>query len=71
MIHDPLYPHGSKVWGPSPKPGASLTPAQVGRQFVQRRMSTRWIGGGSALAGKYVLVLPYEVDLSVYGVAIS
>jgi len=71
VIHDPLYPHGSSVWGPSPKPGASLTPTQVGRQFVQRRMSTRWIGGGNALAGKYVLVLPYEVDLSVYGVAIN
>jgi hypothetical protein len=71
VIHDPLYPHGSSVWGPSPKPGASLTPTQVGRQFVPRRMSTRWVGGGSALAGKYVLVLPYAIDLSIYGVAID
>lgn len=69
VIHDPLYPHGSAVWGPSPKPGASLTPNQVGRQFVPRRMSTRWLSGYSALAGKYVLVLPYQVDLSIYGIA--
>jgi hypothetical protein len=67
VVHDPLYPHGSAVWGPSPKPGASLTPKQVGRQFVPRRMSTRWLSGYTALAGKYVLVLPYEVDLSLYG----
>jgi hypothetical protein len=71
VVHDPLYPHGSAVWGPSPKPGASLTPKQVGRQFVPRRMSTRWLSGYSALAGKYVLVLPYEIDLSIYGVAAS
>lgn len=69
VIHDPLYPHGSAVWGPSPKPGASLTLEQVGRQFVPRRMSTRWLSGYSALAGKYVLVLPYEVDLSIFGAA--
>ena len=36
VILDPLYPHGSKVWGPSPKPRATLTPATVGKQFVPR-----------------------------------
>lgn len=36
VILDPLYPNGSKVWGPSPKPRATLTPAAVGKQFVPR-----------------------------------
>lgn len=67
-IHDPLYPHGSATWGPSPGPGEALTPAQVGRQFVPRRMGS-WpsaIPGmlPSTLGGKYVLVLPYQPDLT-------
>ncbi|MEO6206593.1 MAG: hypothetical protein ABIP77_01405 [Candidatus Limnocylindrales bacterium] len=67
-IHDPLYPHGSAVWGPSPAPGAALTPAQVGRQFVPRRMGS-WPSAvpgmlPSTLGGKYVLVLPYKADLA-------
>jgi hypothetical protein len=60
IVEDPLYPHGSSVWGPSPKPGAALTVDELGRQFVPRRMSNRF---GSALSGKYVLVLPYELDV--------
>jgi hypothetical protein len=67
FVLDPLYPHGSSVWGPSPKPRQALTPKQVGRQFVPRRQGS-WPGGtpsGSAfmagLAGKYVLVIPYEI----------
>jgi hypothetical protein len=59
IVEDPLYPHGSKVWGPSPAPGQSLSVKQVGRQFV-RRGNSAW--GSSALAGMYVLVLPYELD---------
>ena len=68
-VLDPLYPHGSSVWGPSPKPRQALTPTQLGRQFVPRRTGS-WPGGGapntgsaimSALSGKYVLVLPYEI----------
>ena len=67
-VLDPLYPHGSAVWGPSPKPRQALTPKQLGRQFVPRRMGS-WPGGTSgtgsaimsALSGKYVLVLPYEI----------
>ena len=69
VILDPLYPHGSKVWGPSPKPRETLTPKEVGRQFVPRRQGN-WPMGTSAspwsilstLGGKYVLVLPYEID---------
>jgi hypothetical protein len=69
IVMDPLYPHGSTVWGPSPKPREALTPKQLGRQFVPRRQGTNLPGGLSvgigaatmaALSGKYVLVLPYE-----------
>ena len=67
MVMDPLYPHGSSVWGPSPRPGQALTPTVLGRQFVPRRMGSWSSGGGSAvpsqLGGKYVLVLPYELDV--------
>jgi hypothetical protein len=58
-VEDPLYPHGSSVWGPSPTPGAALTVEELGRQYVPRRTSNRF---GSALSGKYVLVLPFEMD---------
>ena len=67
IVLDPLYPHGSSVWGPSPAPREALTVKEVGRQFVPRRQGS-FAGGStvgsavmSALAGKYVLVLPYEI----------
>jgi hypothetical protein len=67
VVLDPLYPHGSTVWGPSPKPREALTVTEVGRQFVPRRQGSM-LGGSSAgsatmaaLSGKYVLVLPYEI----------
>jgi hypothetical protein len=57
-VEDPLYPYGSSVWGKSPKPGAALSIAELGRQYVPRRTSNRF---GSALSGKYVLVWPFEL----------
>jgi hypothetical protein len=67
IVLDPLYPHGSSVWGPSPKPGQALSPTAVGRQFVPRRQGS-WRGSTgvssaimASLSGKYVLVLPYEI----------
>jgi len=65
-VHDPLYPYGSSVWGPSPSPGESLTVAELGRQYVRRRMSSQFGGQPSTLGGKYVLVLPYEPDYSIW-----
>jgi hypothetical protein len=64
IVEDPLYPFGSSTWGPSPAPGAALTPAELGRQFVPRRSSARWAATswGAELAGKYVLVLPTRQD---------
>jgi hypothetical protein len=66
IVLDPLYPYGSAKWGPSPKPGEAITPKVLGRQFVPRRRGT-WPGAPigaagqamAALAGKYVIVMPY------------
>lgn len=67
IVLDPLYPYGSKTWGPSPTPREALTPSVLGKQFVPRRRGT-WAGAPvgspttatlSAFSGKYVLVLPY------------
>jgi hypothetical protein len=68
IVMDPLYPHGSTVWGASPKPREALSPETLGRQFVPRRQGSSFPSGTggtgaatmSALSGKYVLVLPYE-----------
>ncbi len=64
FVEDPLYPFGSSSWGPSPAPGAALTPAELGQQFVPRRSSNRWPATywSTQLAGKYVLVLPTTTD---------
>jgi hypothetical protein len=61
-ILDPLHPYGSRVWGPSPTPGAAITVKQVGRQFVPRRIGGPWsaLPGMAALSGKYVLVVPTD-----------
>jgi hypothetical protein len=68
FVEDPLYPFGSSTWGPSPAPGAALTPAELGRQFVPRRSSNRWPATlwSTQLAGKYVLVLPTKTDPNAY-----
>jgi hypothetical protein len=61
-ILDPLYPHGSKTWGPSPKPGTWTPVERVGRQFVARGSgpsSARWLS--SSLDGRWVLVLPIDL----------
>ena len=59
IVEDPLHPHGgSSIWGRSPAPGSTLSIGQLGRQFVPRRSSSR----AGSLAGKYVLVLPFEYD---------
>lgn len=65
IVEDPLYPHGSS-WGPSPAPGEALTVKELGRQFVRRRLRSQWNfqPWAAKLAGKYVMVLPYEPDHS-------
>lgn len=53
-VQDPLYPHGSGQWGPSPAPNSLLTPAELATQFVARE-PRRW---SSDLPAGYFLVLP-------------
>jgi hypothetical protein len=61
-ILDPLYPHGSEAWGPSPKPGTAISVATVGKQFVRRNRSgnSAWsrIPSSQRLSNKWVLVVP-------------
>ena len=61
IVEDPLHPHGSSVWGPSPTPGETLSVKELGRQFVRRRNSNQ----ASRLGGQYVLVVPYEFGLPI------
>lgn len=53
-VQDPLYPHGSGQWGPSPEPNSLLSPEQLATQFVVRE-PRRW---SSDLPAGYLLVLP-------------
>jgi hypothetical protein len=63
IVEDPLYPFGSKAWGPSPKPGATISVKTLSRQFVPRRKRSTWNfqRWGANLAGMYVMVVPYLV----------
>ena len=53
-VLDPLYPHGSSVWGASPKPNSLLTPAKLGKQFVFREPRRVNLG----VPPGYLLILP-------------
>jgi hypothetical protein len=53
-VLDPLYPHGSSVWGPSPEPNSLLTPEQLGKQYVARTGGRIDLG----VAPGYLLILP-------------
>jgi hypothetical protein len=64
MVEDPLYPNRSSSWGPSPAPGEALSLKELGRQFVRRRAGfSMW--SMRDLGGKYVLVIPYELDFRI------
>ena len=53
-VLDPLYPHGSSVWGPSPKPDSLLTHDELGEQFVARTRGRINLG----VPPGYLLILP-------------
>jgi hypothetical protein len=40
-VLDPLYPHGSGLWGASPEPNSLLSPKELATQFVVRE-PRRW-----------------------------
>lgn len=60
-VQDPLYPHGSGQWGPSPAPNSLLTPEQLATQFVVRE-PRRWSGD---LPAGYLLVLPLNLGTAL------
>jgi hypothetical protein len=53
-VLDPLYPHGSSLWGASPKPNSLVTPARLGKQFVFREPRRVNLG----VPPGYLLILP-------------
>ena len=53
-VLDPLYPHGSSLWGASPKPNSLLTPAKLAKQFVFREPRRVNLG----VPPGYLLILP-------------
>ncbi len=53
-VLDPLYPHGSSVWGPSAKPNSLVTPATLAKQYVLRDSTRVNLGVGPG----YLLILP-------------
>jgi len=53
-VLDPLYPHGSSAWGPSPKPNTLVSPQVLARQFVLRDSTRVNLG----VPPGYLLVLP-------------
>lgn len=55
-VLDPLYPHGSSVWGASPRPNSLLTPAKLARQFVFRDRRRVNLG----VPPGYLLILPTD-----------
>ena len=55
-VHDPLYPHGSSVWGKSPRPNSLVSPATLARQFVLRDNQRSRVDLG--VASGYLLILP-------------
>ena len=53
-VLDPLYPHGSSVWGRSPKPNSLVSPDTLAKQFVLRDSTRVNLG----VPPGYLLVLP-------------
>jgi hypothetical protein len=53
-VLDPLYPHGSDSWGPSPKPNSLVKPATLAKQYVIRDSFRVDLG----VPPGYLLVLP-------------
>jgi hypothetical protein len=60
-VLDPLYPHGSAAWGPSPKPNALIEPATLAKQFVLRDSTRVNLG----VPPGFVLVLPTRAAAGV------
>jgi hypothetical protein len=55
-VQDPLYPNGSSVWGPSPRPNSLVSPATLGEQFVVRDVSRSRVNLGVPTG--YLMIVP-------------
>lgn len=55
-VHDPLYPHGSSVWGKSPRPNSLVILETLSKQYVIRDSSRVDLG----VPPGFLLVLPTE-----------
>ena len=53
-VHDPLYPHGSSVWGKSPRPNTLVTLETLSKQYVIRDSGRVDLG----VPPGFLLVLP-------------
>jgi hypothetical protein len=58
VVSDPWWPRPVGSHGATMPPGTELTPAALGRHFVLFQRGRR--GGGSALNGSFVVVLPVD-----------
>lgn len=57
-VLDPLYPHGSSVWGRSPRPNSLVSPDTLAKQFVLRDSTRVNLG----VPPGYLLVLPVDSE---------
>ena len=55
-VQDPLYPNGSSVWGPSPRPNSLVSPATLGKQFVVRDVTRSRVNLGVPTG--YLMIVP-------------
>ena len=55
-VHDPLYPHGSSVWGRSPKPNSLISLETLAKQYVIRDRGRVNLG----VPPGFLLVLPVK-----------
>jgi hypothetical protein len=57
-VLDPLYPNGSSVWGPSPRPNSLVSPATLGKQFVVRDVTRSRVNLGVPTG--YLMIVPVD-----------
>jgi hypothetical protein len=55
-VHDPLYPHGSSVWGESPRPNSLVSLETLAKQYVMRDHGRVDLG----VPPGFLLVLPVK-----------
>jgi hypothetical protein len=57
-VLDPLYPHGSSVWGKSPRPNSLVSPATLAKQFIVRDVTRSRVNLGVPTG--YLMILPVD-----------